>query len=162
MNILGLHFGHDASASVIRDGRIASHVLRERQSRVKHAVGLTDADIDLALQAAGLSLGQIDAAAVSSTQDMEIMTGLIEDFSIELGESPAHPGPSPYARLLSQANVDVGRMLSHGMRGHFAVQPGGQYGMVTKYWMQLFAEWPRFSRGELDNFGWLNAYTTHN
>ena len=39
MNIPGLNFGHDAAATVVRKGRVASYILRERQTRVKHAVG---------------------------------------------------------------------------------------------------------------------------
>ena len=48
MNILGLHFGHDASITVLIDGRIAAHLLRERISRVKQSVALTRSDIDRA------------------------------------------------------------------------------------------------------------------
>ena len=39
-NILGLHFGHDGAACVLRNGEIAGYVLRERSNRVKHALGL--------------------------------------------------------------------------------------------------------------------------
>ena len=37
MIVLGLHFGHDAGASVLRDGIVISAIERERISRVKHA-----------------------------------------------------------------------------------------------------------------------------
>ena len=46
MNILGLQFGHDAGAAVLRDGRVASFVLRERLSRIKHALSLDLATIE--------------------------------------------------------------------------------------------------------------------
>ena len=40
MIILGLHFGHDAGVSVIKDGEIISAIERERVCRVKHAATL--------------------------------------------------------------------------------------------------------------------------
>ena len=45
MNISGLHFGHDAAVCVLRDGKVAAYVLRERHNRVKHAVSLQAANI---------------------------------------------------------------------------------------------------------------------
>jgi carbamoyltransferase len=40
MNILGLHFGHDAAVCILRDGKIVAYVMRERHSRIKHAISL--------------------------------------------------------------------------------------------------------------------------
>ena len=48
-NILGLHFGHDGAACVLRNGEIAGYVLRERSNRVKHALGIGDTEIARAL-----------------------------------------------------------------------------------------------------------------
>ena len=78
MNILGLHFGHDAAVCVLHNGEIASYVLRERYNRVKHALGLSDFDIDAALEAASLTIQDIDRIAITSTQDVELMTNRIE------------------------------------------------------------------------------------
>jgi carbamoyltransferase len=60
MNVLGLHFGHDAAACVLRDGRIASYVLRERHARIKHAISLDLATITKALAAAGITPEEVD------------------------------------------------------------------------------------------------------
>ena len=45
MLILGLHFGHDASVSLVKDGEILVCIEKERQSRLKHAIGLDIKDI---------------------------------------------------------------------------------------------------------------------
>ena len=73
MIVLGLHFGHDASAVVLRDGQILSYVLRERISRVKHQLGLDIATIEQALRTAGIRLSDIDCVAVTSTQEVELI-----------------------------------------------------------------------------------------
>ena len=73
MNILGLQFGHDAGAAVLRDGRVASFVLRERLSRTKHALSLDVATIERALADAGLGESDIDYCAITSTQKAELI-----------------------------------------------------------------------------------------
>ena len=49
MIILGMHFGHDGAVSIIKDGIVLSYISRERTSRVKHAIGITTNELDLAL-----------------------------------------------------------------------------------------------------------------
>ena len=71
MYILGLHFGHDASVSVIKDGEILVTVERERRTRLRHAIGLTSEDVSDALKTADCSLNDIDFCAVTSTQNIE-------------------------------------------------------------------------------------------
>jgi carbamoyltransferase len=73
MNVLGLQFGHDAGAAVVRDGRVASFVLRERHSRIKHAMSLDIATIELALNEAGIGEAEIDYVAITSTQKTELI-----------------------------------------------------------------------------------------
>ncbi|HET6222055.1 MAG TPA: carbamoyltransferase N-terminal domain-containing protein, partial [Dongiaceae bacterium] len=68
MNILGLQFGHDAGAVVLRDGEVASFVLRERYNRVKHAMSLDVETIERALAEAGIGESDIDYCAITSTQ----------------------------------------------------------------------------------------------
>ena len=60
MIVLGLHFGHDAGAAVLRDGRLESFVLRERVSRIKHAMSLDRATVERALRDAGISAREVD------------------------------------------------------------------------------------------------------
>ena len=74
MIILGIHFGHDAGIMLLRDGKIERSLIRERQNRVKHAFSIDTAHIDLILDEASLSVGDIDMIAVTSTQCYELVS----------------------------------------------------------------------------------------
>jgi len=71
MFILGLHFGHDASVTIIKDGKILVCLERERRTRVRHAIGLAIDDIYSALNTAGCTVSDIDYCSVTSTQNIE-------------------------------------------------------------------------------------------
>jgi carbamoyltransferase len=71
MIILGLHFGHDASVSLIRDGKILLCLERERFTRTKHCIGLTHFEVSEALNNAGIDIEEIDFCSVTSTQKIE-------------------------------------------------------------------------------------------
>jgi carbamoyltransferase len=62
-NILGLNFGHDAAAAVLKDGKLACAVSNERISRRKKAAGVTREMLDYVLDAAELKLDQIQFVA---------------------------------------------------------------------------------------------------
>ena len=72
-SILGVTCGHDASASVIVDGKIASHVLAERVTGRRHDFGMRKVLIKEALSEAGLSEIDIDYCAVTATQCMPLL-----------------------------------------------------------------------------------------
>jgi carbamoyltransferase len=84
MIILGLHFGHDAGVAVLRDGQVVTCVIRERQTRVKHAMTLDVGTIRRALKDAGVTSNQIDFCAITSTQGVELIVDRPEDVSIAL------------------------------------------------------------------------------
>jgi carbamoyltransferase len=65
-NILGLNFGHDGAAAIVRDGRLVCAIANERLSRTKKAIGVTAEMIDYVLGAAGLTLDDIDGVAFAS------------------------------------------------------------------------------------------------
>ena len=71
MIILGLHFGHDASVTLLRDGKVILCMERERFTRAKHCIGLTHVEISEALKNAGINLEDIDFCSVTSTQKIE-------------------------------------------------------------------------------------------
>ena len=50
MIILGLHFGHDASVTLLKDGKIIFCIEKERVSRIRHVIGLNFSDIKLCLK----------------------------------------------------------------------------------------------------------------
>ena len=160
MNILGLHFGHDASVTVLSDGRIAAHLLRERASRVKQSVALTREDIDRALAAANLAPGEIDLCAITSTQDCELMVGLVEGLSIAYG-GEGHPADSPLADLFSSQKVPVESAVTHGLAEFFAKPVTEETEVFAERWKRIFPQWQRLASGKLKTLGWLDRYVTH-
>lgn len=90
MRILGLHFGHDAAATVLEDGKVTAYVMRERIARVKHALGLDSATIHQVLNDANLQIDDIDYIAISSTQRKELIFTEHDAFSIRFERHPKH------------------------------------------------------------------------
>ena len=73
MIILGLHFGHDSSISVLKNGIECVNLVRERHNRTKHSFGINVSHIEEALNYSKLSIQDIDMIAVSSTQNYELV-----------------------------------------------------------------------------------------
>ncbi|MBF0335938.1 MAG: hypothetical protein HQL40_20250 [Alphaproteobacteria bacterium] len=59
-NVLGLGFGHDAAAAVVKDGKLSCAVAKERLDRKKKSSGISRELIDYVLDASDLRLDQID------------------------------------------------------------------------------------------------------
>src|SRR5256885_3724201 len=62
-NILGLNFGHDAAAAVLKDGKLVCAIANERISRKKKAAGVTKEMIDYVLDVAKLKVEEIQFVA---------------------------------------------------------------------------------------------------
>ncbi len=67
MKILGVHVGHDSSAALVIDGHIVADAAEERFNRVKHFSGLPTKAVQYCLDAAGLTMRDLDAVAVPSS-----------------------------------------------------------------------------------------------
>ena len=76
LNILGVTFGHDGSACVIKDGKLVSALSKERLVRIKKATGLTEDLILAVLKEANLKPEDIDAIGcteyIQFTDDLPI------------------------------------------------------------------------------------------
>lgn len=105
MNILGLHFGHDASVAVIKANRLVSCLERERVVRLKHAIGLTRQDVAAALDAAGLTIKDIDYCAITSTQNIEYIFPEPESFSFSIDGRNSQEAATRVLEL-AQANAN--------------------------------------------------------
>jgi len=77
MNILGIAFLSDASAAVLKNGKLVSAVSEERMNRVKLWNGIPTRAIESALKLAGLTLDDIDVIATH-------------------GAAPKEPDPKPF------------------------------------------------------------------
>ena len=54
MIILGIHDGHNASASIIRDGKLECAIAEERLSRTKHHYGFPSKSIKMVLKTSNI------------------------------------------------------------------------------------------------------------
>ncbi len=111
--VLGLNFGHDASATVVEDGRILSYVSRERITRKKHVLGLDSRVIKLALLEAGKTLSELDTVAVTSTQSVELISSDPDALAVR------YTGVDPFDRPLNPrfAGLNHQQIASLGRRG---------------------------------------------
>ena len=65
MNILGINAYHgNSSAAIVCDGRLVAAVEEERFNRVKYAAGFPAAAIRYCLDAAGITLAEVDHIAI--------------------------------------------------------------------------------------------------
>ena len=108
MIVLGLHFGHDASVTVLKDGEVLLCYERERGSRFKHALSLSIEDIELSLKDVGLNLADVDFCSLTSTQLVEYIALDRQNLSLRLGLMPAHKYP---CTLVNKLDVTVDKML---------------------------------------------------
>ncbi len=115
MIIIGLHFGHDASVTVLRDGQVAGHYLRERADRVKHALGLSYDHVSWALDQAGISEDDIDYCAVTTTQNVEYVFFDPDRLSIEVDDHPPEEFQNPRLSTALKDGVDLERMNPFGI-----------------------------------------------
>ena len=66
MNILGLQFGHDGSAFVVKDRKLVSFICTERVNKQKKARGVDAQTLDYVLNKAGLTLDEIDLVTINN------------------------------------------------------------------------------------------------
>ena len=71
MYILGIHDGHNASAILLRDGRVVAGVQEERPRGVKNAMGMPKAAINDVLQQAAIAPADVDFVALSGLHSGE-------------------------------------------------------------------------------------------
>jgi len=64
LNVLGLSFGHDGSASVVKNGKLIAHIASERITRVKKQRGVNKRVIKYVLDKAKMKLTDIDIVAL--------------------------------------------------------------------------------------------------
>src|SRR5262245_40220096 len=61
MLVCGIHDGHNASAALVRDGRLLGALQEERPRRVKNWHGFPARAVEILLAAAGASWSEVDA-----------------------------------------------------------------------------------------------------
>ena len=157
MNILGLHFGHDAAVCVLCDGEVAAYVMRERHARIKHAISLECKTIQAAMDEAQLRWDQIDYCAITSTQNVELIMDEPSGFSVTLEAHPGHQAPCTMAQLLKAQNIDPAQLLVHSLMQIF-YEPRYANSFHYRYYGHAFPEYRTRRPEDLACFGTMDQF----
>jgi len=153
MNVLGLHFGHDAAVCILRDGRIAAYVMRERHARIKHAISLEFKTIQMAMDEARLRWDQIDYCAITSTQNIELIIDDPVAFSIHLERHSGHQAPCPLAELIQAQGLDPSALVVDRLLKIF-YDPRHKDSYLYRHYGHAF---PEHRTRQRDSFSWLGT-----
>jgi carbamoyltransferase len=158
MNILGLHFGHDAAVCVLRDGHIASYVMRERHARIKHAISLEFKTIQAAMDAANLRWDEIDYCAITSTQNVELIIDDPAGFSVALRNHPGHRAPCSFTDHAQARDRVLNSLLSHSLMDIF-YNPAFAKSPLRHQYRKAFPEHQSRRPEDFTRFGMLDEFT---
>jgi len=112
--ILGVHFEHDAGAAIIVDGNIVADVSEERFNRSKHSGDDPFSSIGYCLEAAGVSISDVDEIAVPSLDDGEPIAIVATHLGLGIWERRRQT--RQLMRVLDGIGASVDIMVS--IRGH--------------------------------------------
>jgi carbamoyltransferase len=104
MYVLGVHDGHNASAVLVRDGRVIAGVQEERPRGVKNAIGLPRTAIQDVLSQAGLTPGDVDWVALSGLHSGEYL-------KIDQSIGPAELTIRRHQAIYEQSAINLKRLV---------------------------------------------------
>lgn len=159
MIILGLHFGHDAGVVIVRDGQVECAVVRERITRIKHAIALDMRTIDKALEFAKISASQIDYCAITSTQGIELIIDnphRLNISHININHSPQIP--SFYLEELGKREPEKSSRLLDSL---FTTLPLDEVNLSQNIYSKLFPDYKGKSREQFSAVDWIDQYISH-
>ena len=154
--ILGLHFGHDASVTVLAEGKIAAFVQRERLCRIKHAYSLDRATLEVALSRANISVASIDAVAVTSTQGSEPVLYNFPGVTLTYDASMIIGQPALLVETLGSNPVNIEHLCAPSMIERVLGTPRDP--RTHPLFRYVFDEFSEISFEKLRRFPWLEAH----
>ena len=80
--VLGINDGHDASAAIVRDGKVVAAIQEERLVNIKHYSGVPEKAITNVFKVAGIHPDEIDAIAIGSL--LRVVSPLKEEQSFKV------------------------------------------------------------------------------
>ena len=159
MIILGLHFGHDAGAAIVRDGEIDTCVIRERLTRTKHAITLDASTIFKALNSAGIKASEIDYCAVTSTQGVELIIDDSHQINISLVNVNHTPHiPCTFLEELGGKAPKLNHVLLDNLLGKLNHQGAN---LTKKIYSKLFPEYKGRNQNNFVSVGWVDQYISY-
>ena len=160
MIVLGLHFGHDAAAAVVEDGIVRSVVVRERLNRVKHALSLDWRTIETALRDAGVTVADIDYAAITSTQNVDIIAHDPDRISVSFARYLGDTTPAPFVDTVAK----TGHTTAKYAREKFfdkIFDPDERKRYETGRLAHYFPEFKTTRPHDYFHCGWIDDYVGH-
>lgn len=157
MNILGLHFGHDAAVCILRDGKVAAYVMRERHARIKHAISLEWKNIQTAMDEAQLRWEQIDYCAITSTQNIELIIDDPANFSVSMERHQGHQAPCTLADLVKTQNFDPSGLLVNSLV-EILYNPSNANTYLYHHYGPSFPQYQTLQQQEIVRFGTIDIY----
>ncbi|MCU1266195.1 MAG: carbamoyltransferase [Acidobacteria bacterium] len=154
--VLGLHFGHDASVAVVIDGHLSTFLQRERLSRIKHAYSLDRQIVELALDRSGVTVNEIDAVAVTSTQGCEPILYNFKGFSLSYDASMRIGRPALLVESLGSDPEAVMRLCVPSMVKRVLGTPADP--KAHPAFRNYLAEYGSIPYEQLRCFPWLDAH----
>lgn len=153
MIVLGLHFGHDASISVLKDGKIVSYLYQERQNKVKHAIGLTDKLLFQGLKEANIEIEDVDYCAITSTQGVELVT---TDLDIEIDFSSQQGSNIPFSLSEQCTPEEFQSNLNSNLLDTLYNETEESQWHHT--WAKMYPQYKKLPQDKQTSVGWADDY----
>ena len=112
MIIFSINFGHDASFAIFKDGVLIDFVEIERESRLKHHLGITIEYLNEYLSRIKLNIDSIDFICCSGTQYWGAYTS--SEIKIKYGYTDKHKKFLPNSDLYDLSNFDFSEISGGG------------------------------------------------
>ena len=157
MIVLGLHFGHDASVSVFRDGNEIAYFLAERNTRIKHSISLDEKIVAKALNSVNLEFKDVGFCAITSTQYMEIIHQKFKSFSISFKRHTNHLGFSKLPEHFRETHKNLDDLLIKKIIRRFLNKSDKLY----PGYFHALSEYKELDIDEIRTTGWLDAHYMH-
>lgn len=120
INVLGLHFGHDASAALVVDGKVVAAVSEERFTRVKMYRGFPSHAIQAVLQIGDVKPRDVHAVAVASKDLSAMLTPNEITHRLQHGISRR----LTRQRIVAERCIAYASRIILGMGGHRSSEDG--------------------------------------
>lgn len=157
MIILGLHFGHDAAVCVVVNGTVKSCILRERITRIKHAISLDLRTIQCALDSAGIEVNQVDLVSITSTQDIELIIDDPKRFSVSFTRHADHTHETALEDWIKRNGTKFDDLLTSPFLDTF-YDPTWHGTLRHRAYSHFFPEYKGRSKESFAVTPWLNQF----
>ena len=132
MIVLGLHYGHDGAACIVKDGKLVSALSHALIHRQKKAHGIVDAVLDAVLNQASVTLDQVEARL--NERDRALLHEAVFADEIEDGLSDLERAQACLAAI---QELDVEARRSEARRSIKEAERSGDFDAALRWMREL-------------------------